>query len=138
MSCAGYRLPTEAEWEYAARAGADQPYGHTADVDAAGWTVSNAKGRPHAVGEKQPNGWGLYDTVGNVWEWTADWYHRDGYAPLGEDATDPTGPETGSWRVLRGGSFMNLPSYCTCTHREPAGPERVAFTTGFRCAYPSP
>ena len=81
---------------------------------------------------------GLLHTAGNVWEWTADHYHREGYAPPGVAATDPTGPNQGTWRVLRGGSFMNLPSYCTCTHREPATPDRVAFTTGFRCAYPAP
>ncbi len=70
---------------------------------------------------------GLLHMAGNVWEWTSSPYTRD-----------PGAPAAGPWRSLRGGSFMNLPSYATCTHREPARPDRVAFSTGFRCAYSSP
>jgi len=132
VACTGYRLPTEAEWEYAARAGEDRPYGHTDDVDAAGWTVSNAKGRPHAVGEKQPNGWGLYDTVGNVWEWTWDWQGKYKRKSL----TDPTGPavppKKDPRRVLRGGSWVMFTTVATVATRNGHAPDRADSNTGLR------
>ncbi len=94
-----YRLPTEAEWEYAARAGTTGArYG---ELDAIAWWDGNSRGRVHPVGEKRANAWGLHDMLGNVWEWTADWY---GEYPLGQ-VTDPTGPSTGSYRAVRGGSW---------------------------------
>jgi formylglycine-generating enzyme required for sulfatase activity len=104
----GYRLPTEAEWEYAARAGTttwwffgdeEQDLGHYA------WFVNNADGQVHPVGEKEPNPWGLYDMLGNVWEWCWDWYA----AYMAEPADDPEGPAGGSYRVVRGGSAWNVP-----------------------------
>ena len=95
-----YRLPTEAEWEYAARAGTTGDY--AGDLDAMGWYVENSGRKTHPVRQKRRNAWGLYDMHGNVWEWVADWYgHR---YPSGT-VTDPTGPETGSRRVSRGGSW---------------------------------
>lgn len=141
---AGGRLPTEAEWERVACDGRG-PYawGDSETVDAA-WYAGSKYGRVERV-ETQPaaraapeavTSLGAMHLAGNVWEWTADWYHREGYTQ--GDAADPTGPDSGTWRVLRGGSYMNLPSYCRCTHREPARPERAAFTVGFRCAYSSP
>ena len=142
----GGSLPTEAQWERAScgENGARYAWGHADDV-AAPWYSGGKFGRVSEVSTQTAaqadpalaSPAGLVHTAGNVWEWTADWYHREAYA---EDAspTDPTGPATGTWRVLRGGSFMNLPSYCTCTHREPALPDRIALTTGFRCAYPAP
>ena len=95
-----YRLPTEAEWEYAARAGTSNPrYGALTDV-AWYWTWRSSD-RPRPVGLKRANGWGLHDMLGNVWEWTADWYGR---YPAGL-VTDPSGPGTGKDRVRRGGSW---------------------------------
>jgi formylglycine-generating enzyme len=140
----GGALPTEAQWEYAA-CGEDTegryPWGDSEDV-ATVWFTQGKHGHVRSVGTEEAdspgssNGapWGLSHASGNVWEWTSSWYHRDAY--LDDADVDPTGPADGTWKTLRGGSFMNLPSYCTCTHREPARPDRASFTTGFRCAYP--
>ena len=98
LSCRGFRLPTEAEWEYAARAGTTgERYG---PLDATAWAWANSGDRTRPVRGKQANAWGLYDMIGNVYEWTHDWYDAYGGA-----ATDPLGPDTGSNRVLRGGSW---------------------------------
>ncbi len=143
----GGHLPTEAQWEHAACGGGDQRYawGDSEEVSAS-WYSGGKFGHIQAVHtvaatDQDPSlasPFGLLHTSGNVWEWTADHYHRQGYEPAGQATTDPASAQETPWRVLRGGSFMNLPSYCRCTHREPAMPDRVAFTTGFRCAYPAP
>ena len=97
-----YRLPTEAEWEYAARAGTTGA--RHGELDSIAWYDGNSGGTTHRVGQKRANGWGLHDMLGNVWEWTADWY---GDYPSGT-VTDPRGPSTGSNRVGRGGRWGSI------------------------------
>jgi len=96
---ARYRLPTEAEWEYACRAGATED--HDADFESVAWYDPGSEGRTHHVAQKQRNAWGLNDMLGNVYEWCEDW---KGPYPS-EHATDPEGPSAGSYRVVRGGSW---------------------------------
>jgi hypothetical protein len=96
-----YRLPTEAEWEYAARAGSSGPDPSPADTDAFGWFNTNSNGETHPVGQKQPNAWGLYDMRGNASEWVSDWYEPSYYAL--SPSLDPAGPPAGQQHVARGG-----------------------------------
>ena len=101
----GFRLPTEAEWEYAARAGQGFEYAGSDDVGAVAWTSQNSGRRSHPVGHKAPNAWGLRDMSGNVYEWCWD---RDGNYPR-SDLMDPSGPSRGPFRVFRGGSWSGGP-----------------------------
>ena len=121
-----YRLPTEAEWEYAARAGtAGARHG---EMDEIAWHDGNSGGRTHPVGEKQANAWGLHDMLGNVWEWTADWYGR---YPSGS-VTDPEGPLTGSDRVGRGGGWFGDARLVRSAARINALPRDRYYGFGFR------
>ena len=132
-SQAGLRLPTEAEWEYACRAGSTGAYGGSGKLDEVGWFYDNSGRTTHAVGQKKPNGWGLYDMHGNVWEWCSDWY---GAYPTG-DATDPTGAATGSGRVLRGGSWGSDARYCRSADRGWGEPGYRGGRLGFRVVLPA-
>ena len=103
-----YRLPTEAEWEYACRSGGkSEKYCGGNDVDAVAWYDKNSGGKTHPAGEKRPNGLGLYDMSGNVWEWVSDWYVSDYYRTSPKD--NPQGPSLGSSRVYRGGGWHGVP-----------------------------
>jgi formylglycine-generating enzyme required for sulfatase activity len=108
-----FRLPTEAEWEYACQAGASGDY--AGNLDQMGWYDKNSNNTTHSVGQKQPNAWGLYDMHGNVWEWCADWYGDTYYN--GSPGTDPKGPSGGSVRVNRGGCWGSVASYCRSAYR---------------------
>ena len=125
-----YRLPTEAEWEFASRAGADEK----ADADrleAVAWCADSAGGRTHPVGTKAPNAWGLYDMQGNVWEWVDDWF---GPYPAGE-VTDPRGPVAGEARIFRGGSWAHgYPELCRSGYRNLAAPDKRYAVVGLRLA----
>ena len=111
-----YRLPTEAEWEYAARAGASYKYSGGDDLDAVAWYDGNSGNTTHPVGQKKANAFGVYDMSGNVWEWCADWYDGKYYASSPQD--NPTGPDSGTRRVLRGGSWFDHPVDCRSVHRD--------------------
>ena len=113
-----YRLPTEAEWEYACRAGTSSEYFHGDDIARLDTYVVSGKdiGQGHErVGSKRPNAWGLYDMLGNVWEWVQDWYADDYYKD--SPVADPSGPSSGESRVLRGGSFDDNDYYVRCAFR---------------------
>jgi formylglycine-generating enzyme required for sulfatase activity len=123
------RLPTEAEWEFAARAGsAGQVYG---PLDQIGWHKSNSGLEAREVGKKQPNAFGLHDTIGNVWEWTADRYDEHYYSR--SPGADPRGPEAGHFRVLRGGSWIREASALRVSQRYPVLPDDPDHAVGFRC-----
>jgi formylglycine-generating enzyme required for sulfatase activity len=123
-----YRLPTEAEWEYACRAGDTGRSWGAARLDEAAWYDENSDGRTHPVARKKPNAWGLYDALGNVAEWCADFF---GPYPAG-DATDPAGPAEGKARVVRGGSWASLERGCRAASRaSTAAPYQLKFI-GFR------
>ena len=128
LSCPGFRLPTEAEWEYACRAGTTGArYGNLDDV---AWYSSNSGSTTHPVRQKQPNAWGLYDTLGNVWEWCWDWF---GAYPSGV-VTDPVDAGSGSRRVHRGGSWRDGAQVARAAYRSGWTPDYRYGTLGFRLA----
>ncbi|MGC9450038.1 MAG: formylglycine-generating enzyme family protein [Oceanipulchritudo sp.] len=140
FNATGYRLPTESEWEYACRAGTTTafysgPITYTGtspldpNLDQIGWYGGNSGINTHPVGGKQPNAWGLYDMSGNVYEWCWDWY-----ATYPGTVTDPTGPASGTYRVIRGGDFISYARYCRSAFRYDYYPDFRYYYLGFRPA----
>jgi len=130
-----YQLPTEAQWEYACRAGTTTRYhfgNHESNAAGYAWFPRNSGRTTHAVGQRMPNAWGLHDMLGNVWEWCADWYDAEYYKH--SPASDPTGPPDGKARSFRGGSWLRLPDYASCAYRNYRAPEYRRDATGFRVA----
>jgi len=135
-----FDLPTEAQWEYACRAGTTTALNNGKDLtsesgdcpnlDEVGWYGKDSGETTHAVGRTRPNAWGLYDMHGNVWEWCRDWY-----GDYGGDAVDPAGPASGSVRVYRGGGWSGIARYCRSADRENFdGPGNRNGNRGFRLA----
>jgi formylglycine-generating enzyme required for sulfatase activity len=131
----GYRLATEAEWEYAARGGDKSKhtlYAGAEKADDAVWYKDNSSSKAQATGQKKANELGLYDMNGNVWEWVWDWYDGGYYMHSPTDA--PKGPTTGNYRVMRGGAWYNNVSYVTVATRQNAGQGFKQNSVGFRIA----
>lgn len=121
-----YRLPTEAEWEYACRAGTTGDY--SGELPRMGWYGTNSRDTTHEIGSKDPNAWGLYCMHGNVFEWCSDWYGDY----LAETAIDPKGAEIGKFRVIRGGSWYDTREPCRSAFRLYGEANRCYSNVGFR------
>ncbi len=124
----GYRLPTEAQWEYACAAGESTQ----AAPEQVAWFAANAGLQTHPVASLKPNSWGLFDCRGNVWEWCSDWYAPYDSLP----ATDPTGPFAGEARVVRGGGYWSMADELAPEHRSYTKPDYRFKFLGFRCVLP--
>ena len=129
-----FRLPTEAEWEFAARGGNKSKgykYSGSNDIEMVAWHKGNSSDRTHQVAGKQPNELGIYDMTGNVWEWCSDWYGDYGSV----SQTNPTGSETGTDRIYRGGSWLSKMEACRVSHRNSYFPASKSKILGLRLAY---
>ena len=145
-----FDLPTEAQWEYACRAGTTKALNNNTDLQSleqdsnmdvlgrywynggSSYSSDPVNGGTAEVGSYQANNWGLYDMHGNVWEWCLDWY-----GSYNGDATDPNGPESGSGRVLRGGSWPGIARYCRSANRSISYPDDALNGLGFRLVLPT-
>ena len=129
-----YRLPTEAEWEYAARAGTTTAYSfgdNKSDLDRHAWFGGDFNsGGTHPIGRKAPNAWGLYDVHGNAWEWVQDWWDPDYYSR--SPSSDPSGPRQGTKRVVRGGSWHTTATSWRTAFRRDYEPDYRGISIGFR------
>jgi formylglycine-generating enzyme required for sulfatase activity len=128
-----YRLPSEAEWEYACRAGSTNLFSFgdtTTEADQYAWTMENSSERSHPVGQKRPNAWGLHDMHGNVWEWCSDWF-----APYpGTALTNPAGPARSEFKVFRGGGWNQAIEFARTRNRFMMSPTNGIHFVGFRLA----
>ena len=128
-----FRLPTEAEWEWACRAGSRTRFCF-GDADELlpdyAWFGANSCGTPHPVGSRKPNAWGVHDMHGNLMEWCGDWYQED--CSLGSPKRDPSGPASGSRRVLRGYTWEGIPGSCRSSRRDRTTPETKSDSSGVR------
>jgi formylglycine-generating enzyme required for sulfatase activity len=138
LAARGMRLPTEAEWEYACRAGTTTAFYNDSNEDATvmdlGWWNANSTNQTHPVGSKQANRLGLYDMAGNVWEWTADWWDGATNPYTANPQTDPAGQPTGSSRAVRGGGWNDTTRYLRSSARGNGAPDSASSQVGFRAA----